>query len=60
MAKRSALGGIMCFAAGCLIIVLAIMRPGRNVGQIGLGGVLVALGLFWLGPRRRAGKRDGE
>jgi hypothetical protein len=53
VAKRSGLGGLLCFAAGCLLVVFAIFHPGTSVVQTGLGGVLIALGLFWMGTKVR-------
>ncbi len=59
VAKRSAIGGLLCFAAGCLFIVFAMTKPGGNKAiQLGVGGVLVALGIFWLGPKPGRHKKD--
>jgi hypothetical protein len=53
VAKRSGFGGLLCFAAGCLLVVFAILHPGTSVVQTGLGGVMIALGLFWMGTKTR-------
>jgi hypothetical protein len=61
VAKRSAIGGLLCFAAGCLFIVFAMTKPGSNKAiQLGIGGVLVALGIFWLGPKPGRKKKDPQ
>jgi LPXTG-motif cell wall-anchored protein len=36
-----------------LLVVFSILHPGTSVVQTGLGGVLIALGLFWMGTKRR-------
>jgi hypothetical protein len=51
LAQRAAIGGLLCFVAGCLMIVLPAIRHGTNALTIGFGGLLIALGLFWLGPK---------
>lgn len=45
--------GIMCFCAGCLIILFAVLRQDRNIGRIALGGMLILLGIYWMGSHRR-------
>ena len=53
MAQRAGIGGLLCFVAGCLMIVLPAIRHGTTALTIGFGGLLIALGLYWLGPARR-------
>jgi len=60
LAQRAGIGGLLCFVAGCLMIVLPAIRHGGNALTIGFGGLLIALGLYWLGPKARRGKHNRD
>jgi hypothetical protein len=60
LAQRAAIGGLLCFVAGCLMIVLPAIRHGTTALTIGFGGLLIALGLYWLGPARRKRKHHRD